>query len=600
MMSEEIDPTAIANAELQKIGRKLEQDQKDMITPMFLALQKEGNVFVGQGPTGMGKTYVIGSVAKGLVKSGKRVCISVPTYTHLKDVMSKHLRELNEPFTILRGLTHLGPDEGCPLLKGAIPTSIFCSRSKNSKTGPNSEKCKEIQCTVRKEMLAAADSKLVLTVYHKLLSNPEILKDFDVVIFDESHSLEAAVRSYRISKVRIDDVEVLQKFIEGFEEEFELIKNGLGQLNGLTEVPLGFVEREIVEPLRPILEKVQEKIQETEQNFEKIPSGVPSAFYSLQAATRAIEKAGFHRFVPHQGAILAIPHQVTFHLRDIKNQSKKLSVGLISATIENPRLHANDSGFPFHALAAPIVSESPRTTRKFKNRPIFGLIDGPVLRKDPKSMEFYDTARKEANKILGNIIPAFNEPILILCRSRQDAKSIEQYLCTLDGLKSRLYTSEEGDTVGDIDKIESRYNAQIDAGKNIILTTSSSKVWEGVNLKRLKLLVVDALPYAAPEPYEKRESGSWGSWKTSRPFRFMIRRFQQGIGRLMRTDDDPWGIVIVIDGRFAAQWKTIKSVLPNHMTNKGIIKFVTRESLKSEFNSMTAMLKQKTKKDSYV
>jgi len=94
---------------------------------------------------------------------------------------------------------------------------------------------------------------------------------------------------------------------------------------------------------------------------------------------------------------------------------------------------------------------------------------------------------------------------------------------------------------------------------------------------------------------KKRESGSWGSWKTSRPFRFMIRRLQQGIGRLMRTDDDPWGIVIVVDGRFAAQWKTIKSVLPNHMTNKGIIKFVTREKLKTEFHSAVNQLKNTTK-----
>lgn len=594
-MSEEINPVELANTELKKIGKKLEQDQKEMITPMFLALQKEGNVFVGQGPTGMGKTYVIAAVSKGLVRMGKRVCIALPTYSHLKDVMSKHLLDLNEPFTVIRGLTHLGTDEGCPLLKGAIPTSIFCSPSKHSKTGPNSERCKEIQCTVRKEMLAAAESKIVLTVYHKLLSNPELLKGFDVVIFDESHGLEAAIRSYRISRVRKEDVEVLKKFIGGFENEFEQIRNGLDQLDGLTEVPLGFVEREIIDPIRAILGKVQEKIQEREENFETIPQGVQSAFYSLQAATHAIEKAGFHRFIPHEGAVLAIPHQITFHLRDIKNQSKKLTVGLISATVENPRLHANDSGFPYQTLSPPIVSESPRITRRFKNRPIVGLIDGPVLRKDPKSMEFYDIARDEANKILGTIVPAFNEPTLILCRSRQDAKSIEEYLGTLDGVKSRLYTSEEGDAGVDLDKIETKYNEQIKAGKNVILTTSSSRVWEGANLKKLKLLVVDALPYATPEPYEKREAGSWGTWKTSRPFRFMIRRLQQGIGRLMRTDDDPWGVVIVIDGRFAAQWKTIKSVLPNHMTNKDITKFVAREKLPSEFHSIVTRFKKQSK-----
>lgn len=591
-MSEEIDPIQLANKELKKLGRNLESDQKEMITPMFLALQKEGNVFVGQGPTGMGKTYVIGSVAKGLVRIGKRVCIAVPTYAHLKDVMGRHLNDLNEPYVVIRGLAQLqAPHEGCPLLKNAIPTSIFCSPGKNSKTGPYSETCKEIMCTVRKEILAAKESKLVVTVYHKLLSQPDLLNGFDVVIFDESHSLEASVRNYRISKVRKDDVIILQNFVGGATDDFDDVKNALGRLNGLTEIPLGFVERAIIEPIREILRGVQEKIQEREQNGEHIPQDVQNAFYSLQAATHAIEKAGFHRFIAHEGSVLAIPHQITFPVRNVKNLSKKLSVGLISATVENPKLHANDSGFPYNALAAPVVVESPRITKRFKKRPILGLIDGPVLRKDPKSIDFYDTAREEANKIIGSILPSFQEPVLILCRSKQDAKSIEQYLGSLDEVKKRLYLFENAEAENDIDKVETNINKQIIAGRNIILTTASSKLWEGVNLKRLKLLVVDSLPYAMPEPYEKHESRSWGSWKTSRPFRFMIRRLQQGIGRLMRTNDDPWGVVVVIDGRFAAQWKTIKSALPHHMTSKDIIKFVAREKLKSELDSTVSRLK---------
>lgn len=595
-MSDEIDPIELANNELKKSDKTLFPDQKEMITPMFLALQKEGTVFVGQGPTGMGKTYVIAAVAKALVKMGKRVCIAVPTYVHLKDVMGPHLKELNEPYAVIRGLRQLqAPHEGCPLLNNKIPTSIFCSPAKNSKTGPNSETCKDIMCTVRKEILAATESKLVLTVYHKLLSQPDQLHDFDVILFDESHGLEAAVRSYRISKVRKEDVIILQKFIGDTVDNLAGVKDALDQLEGLTDIPLGFVEREIIEPIREILHNVQEKIQEKERSGGTIPQEVENAFYSLQAATHAIEKAGFHRFIPHEGSVLAIPHQVTFAVRNVKKISEKLSIGLISATVENPRLHANDSGFPYHALSAPIVVESPRMTKRFKNRPLIGLIDGPVLRKDPKSTGFYDVAREEANKILANILPSFDEPVLILCRSKQDARSISSYLESLPDVKKRLYVFENENTEHDIDLIETNINRQIDAGKNIILTTASSKLWEGVNLKRLKLLVVDALPYAMPEPYERQDSRSWGSWKTSRPFRFMIRRLQQGIGRLMRTDDDPWGIAIVIDGRFAAQWKTIKGALPNHMTNKDILKFVTREKLKSELDSTVNQLRKITK-----
>jgi Rad3-related DNA helicase len=63
----------------------------------------------------------------------------------------------------------------------------------------------------------------------------------------------------------------------------------------------------------------------------------------------------------------------------------------------------------------------------------------------------------------------------------------------------------------------------------------------------------------------------------------MIRRVQQGVGRLMRTDEDKWGMVVVIDGRFASQWKTIKPSLPSYMTSDDITSFVPRGKLKEEF-----------------
>lgn len=507
-MDDEIDPIKLANEQLSKLEKttSLTSEQKDMITPMYLALQKEGIVFVGQGPTGMGKTYVIAAVAKALVKSGKRVCIAVPSYAHLNDVMGLHLGNLNEPYAILSGLTHLKEKkDGCPLLDYNFPTSIFCSTAKNSKTGPFSETCKDIDCTVRRELKKVKESQLVLTVYHKLLSQPDLLNDFDVIIFDESHGLEAAVRSYRTSRVGKDDIEVLKGYVKGFDENFDEVAAALDELEGETEVPLGFVENEVIDPLRDIMTQLQEKIQEKEQNKEQIPKEVEKAFYHVQAATRAIEKAGYHRFIPSDGKILAIPHQVTFPVRNVKSISEKLSVGLISATLENQKLHANDSGFPYHTLAAPVVVDAPNITKRFRNRPIIGLIDGPVLRKDPNSMDFYNTARIQANKIFEMILPSFTEPTLVLCRNKQDARSIQQHLESIDNVKTRLHLFDPEEGENDIDKIETAINQKIDEGQNIILTTASSKLWEGANLKKLKLLVVDALMRCQNPMTQRRE-----------------------------------------------------------------------------------------------
>jgi Rad3-related DNA helicase len=134
--------------------------------------------------------------------------------------------------------------------------------------------------------------------------------------------------------------------------------------------------------------------------------------------------------------------------------------------------------------------------------------------------------------------------------------------------KNRLCLFGENEN-GDIDMLETKANKEIASGRNIILTSASSRLREGVNLKGLRMLIVDALPYASPQPYDRFEKEAWGSWRTSRTFRFMIRRIQQGIGRLIRTKEDPWGIVVV-DGRFNAQWKTIRfgfALLPNRFWN---------------------------------
>lgn len=195
-----LDPVRMAEDELSKHTISLYEEQKQMINTMFEALQRKGMVFVGQGPTGMGKTLVIGAVTKALVAQGKRVCIAVPTYTHLKEVMSYHLNLLGIEYAILRGLSALEPHEGCPLKGGEIPTPIFCSELRTALTGPDTDTCRNISCTVRKEKLTAEKAKVVLAVYHKLLSRPRLLSDFDVVIFDESHGLEPAVRHSRIPR----------------------------------------------------------------------------------------------------------------------------------------------------------------------------------------------------------------------------------------------------------------------------------------------------------------------------------------------------------------------------------------------------------------
>src|SRR5437867_4267405 len=117
-----IDPVEFA----QKANVTLEEDQKEMARAMFDAVQKKGIVFVAQGPTGMGKTYCIAAVTAALVEQGKKVCIAVPTYSHLETVMGPHLNRMGVKYARWRGVTQLKKGEGCPYKNWKLPSPMFC------------------------------------------------------------------------------------------------------------------------------------------------------------------------------------------------------------------------------------------------------------------------------------------------------------------------------------------------------------------------------------------------------------------------------------------------------------------------------------------
>lgn len=574
--------------DLRRINKSVNPEQKEMVVPMFEALQRRGSVFVGQGPTGMGKTYVIGAVAKAMVKQGKKVCIAVPSYTHMKEVMGKQLEDLGIQYVILRGLSALEDNEGCPLKGNKRPSPIFCDE-------PLSDRCKDQNCTVRKELSEMEKADIVLMVFHKLLSNPSLLNKFDVVIFDESHGLEPTVRNVRMLKLRREDLETISRFapehkqaLKSVEDQFDYLAN-----RGKSDIPALFVEREMFDHIKEVLPKIKERIRETEEKSNAYDDKLLNAYYSLTRAVDALDRLEQYRFVFNNDTVLGIPQLVTFVPYRSKKIGKQTSIALISATIESPRFHANDSGFPFHTLAPPIQVESTRMVKtRFAKRPIFGLVDGPILRIDYQFPDSYRSARAEANKIISTTLPLINHPALVLCRNSEDAKSIQASLKSEKSIYDRLYLFEDEASALELDELETKINEKIEAGKDIVVTTASSRLWEGVNLKRLRLLVVDALPYPSSQPYDHFEKGTWGSWRTSRTFRFMIRRIQQGIGRLVRTDEDSWGLVVVIDGRFNAQWSTIKSALPIYMTSPEILKFITREQIKEEIASTVKRLEK--------
>lgn len=113
---------------------------------------------------------------------------------------------------------------------------------------------------------------------------------------------------------------------------------------------------------------------------------------------------------------------------------------------------------------------------------------------------------------------------------------------------------------------------QFSGGKNSILLGASS-FWEGIDLPEsaLELLIITRLPFDSPDEIMNRAHNKLLQQQGKNPFYHSelpkaTMRLRQGIGRLLRTEDDH-GVVVVLDPRLQTRryGKTILSSLPTDL-----------------------------------
>lgn len=578
---EEIDPIKLAEEDC-KVEFHFRDEQIEMVNALVPALERKGTVFVGQGPTGMGKTAVIVAATKVLNKKGKRVLLVTPSYDHLYHVMKKECTKFNVELAILEGSSRIFKNgHGCPLINDRVPHGFFCNHDKQS-----SEECLKMDCQIQLQMRTASKSKNVGVVFQKILTSPEIVKDFDAVIIDESHGMEQALRSARICILGIEELDkIIKKFPEVF-AELNQVKEAIERLKGRETVPVAFVEKRIGQVLKDVTEK--QEVKDMLTNPDADVRSIDTELYKLDFAKQAFTEIDKYSYLMYENSIIARPERMTFAPMNSQKLGKNKSFALISATIENPRMHMIDAGFPFHSLAPPVQVNHEKFRKWFANRPIVGLTSGPILRYNPSKWSDYMNARKEANNIIADCLKVADYPSLVLCRSKKDQKLILDGIGNHDHLKKRIYQTTDEDELLEVDLLSAKVNNEIKSGRNIILTSASSKLWEGANIEKLRMVIIDALPYPQFDPAEKKHVGPW---KTSRAFRFMIRRLQQGIGRIARQEGD-WGMAVVIDGRFNAYWGMIGSVLPVYMKN---VNFENSRNISQFINRRISQLAQANK-----
>ncbi|MFR0607193.1 helicase C-terminal domain-containing protein [Limosilactobacillus balticus] len=113
---------------------------------------------------------------------------------------------------------------------------------------------------------------------------------------------------------------------------------------------------------------------------------------------------------------------------------------------------------------------------------------------------------------------------------------------------------------------------QFSSGKNSILLGASS-FWEGIDLPEsaLELLIITRLPFDSPDEIMNRAHNKLLQQQGKNPFYHSelpkaTMRLGQGIGRLLRTEDDH-GVAVVLDPRLQTRryGKTILSSLPTEL-----------------------------------
>ena len=528
-------------------------EQKRMARILFESMKMNGVIQVSQGPTGMGKTLVILAVAKALTEIGKRVLISAPTYNHLYDNMIKEAKlifgeEIGEDTPIMFGKSNIRYED----LLEKCPRGVEQCKNPSSKECQNSlDKCQRAQ-----DHFWCKNSEIVFTVHAYIVSVPSYMNEYDVVLIDESHGFPDVIRSNSQTSFSIEDLMNLIKkendasIKQQLESSLNYWKNAKKRINSNKKAPQALIDR-IFNPLKNVASRVPESSELSSLKY-----------YDLARFTS-------------DGRLYISSY------RRIPDWNENLSVGLISATIEDARAHIRDCQFSSLLMRPADKYETDRFRKRFEKRPIYGLIDGPRLSKgDPQN---YGIFREEANLIIRDLVENTDQITLILCQNQKDAKSIQKVLKQSEKVKNRLTILPE-DT-DDVDSYETIIKAEIDKGKTVIIATASSRLWEGANVPELKFLIIDALPYRRLNPDEKTATGSKRAktWKSMK--RFMLNRIQQGIGRLVRKEDE-WGIAVIVDNRFYTNYKQLFKELPNYITSSQIFRWIENEKIVNEIVKM--------------
>lgn len=488
----------------------------------------EGNDAILYLPTGTGKTFIYAPIVIEASESGYRTCVLCYT----KYMQEKVRRDFAK------------------FPRGNIANTIFgvslyyCPRfnrkADNWTCKENKEDCINLssECEVLASEKRYSEDPLIITNYSKFLKYRGA--DWDLIIIDDSHSFETVKEQayqYSVNYGLVDETyekhqgeEIIGDFLGNFCDIFDdIFERAFPQERKQGTLGSDYVKR-IAEEI--FSEDDEDKLKE---EIQKLPDRDKQICEEVYRFVVACKRAADHRFYlrkdwftpkdPKLAELIAREVEATVDFK-IPDRFRKARVILATATPGNPEKHITECTHRKYARGG--LRIVPETMPKslvdwFRNLDICLVSDLG----DTRSLDNFRRALRFAT----DIIHATKVKTILLFKNYNDQKMAKDFM---KNEFEDIYFVERND---DEDTIHEYANKS-----RIILASASTRLWEGISIQDLRLGIIFTPPFIRVPVHVPSPTYPYNE-------RIMLRRLQQGIGRLIRSETDE-GTCLLLDANF--------------------------------------------------
>ncbi|MDA4128665.1 MAG: DEAD/DEAH box helicase family protein [Thaumarchaeota archaeon] len=493
---------------------------------------RQGNDVLIDLPTGTGKTVIYSPVVAELSEKGVRTLVLTATKRAQKWVGQEIKRFTGGKETpLVFGIQ----EYHCPILK-ANAQNWCCGELKETHCKPTGIRCGVI--------LAEEDyknSNLVVTNFSKFLLATTDSKH-DLIVLDDSHSFEnTKEQAYQISL----QFALVRQAYEAQAENSSIrvfLENFLNLISEISERCVNPGEKEgpipadYLSQLARLLPDSEEEAIEKE--IRKLSgrdgSVVTKVFYFVRrckAATRYqfyVQKDFYDPDDWDSSELVSKNDQFVDFV--VKRRFGKARVIFATATSGEAISHA--TACTLKAYDSTNLSVTPKNRSSYPEiQGWFGKLRILVVEdigdtRQPNSFE-------RAMSITVETLKNRTERELVLFKNYRDQRRANEILSKVFP-QSKLFFFDN--SIDDGDVLEELANQS-----QISLASASSTLWEGINIKDLRIAIIVSPPFNRPQVGQKM------NYPISE--RKMLVRLQQGIGRIIRSPKD-WGVALLLDSRF--------------------------------------------------